>query len=329
MKGLKTLSNTIKKYLIKPRSMLKVLITGGAGYVGTSLIPQLLNKNYSVKVFDNLTFGGDALLPFFRHQNFEFELGDVRNEYELAQAAKGSDIIIHLAAIVGYPACRKNPGVAEEVNVRGTRILSKILSKNQLVLFGSTGSNYGTVEDVCTEETPLTPLSLYGQTKTLAEKILLENNTTIAYRFATAFGISPRLRLDLLINDFTYKAIKEGYLVVYEKHFLRTFIHVSDMGRSFLFGIENYMKMKNNVFNVGSDEMNYSKEQICNFIAKKTSAYVHYAEVGEDADKRNYSVSYKKLNSLGFTTNIGVEDGIDELVKALRAINYKTPYTNV
>jgi nucleoside-diphosphate-sugar epimerase len=309
--------------------MLKVLITGGAGYVGTSLIPQLLGKNYHVKVFDNLIFGGDALLPFFRHPNFEFEPGDVRNEKELHQAAKNCDIIIHLAAIVGYPACRKDPRLAEEVNVKGTQNLSKALSKNQLVLFGSTGSNYGAVEDICTEETPLNPLSLYGQTKTLAEKILLENNTTIAYRFATAFGISPRLRLDLLINDFTYKAIKEGYLVVYEKHFLRTFIHVSDMGSAFLFGIENSEKMKDNVFNIGSDEMNYSKEQICNFIGEKTKAYIHYADVGEDADKRNYSVSYKKINSLGYRTKIGVEEGIEELVKALSAINYKTPYTNV
>jgi len=315
--------------LIKLTNMLKILITGGAGYVGTSLIPKLLDKNYKVKVFDNLTFGGDALLPFFRNSNFEFEPGDVRNEKELESATKDCDVIIHLAAIVGYPACRKNPGVAEEVNVGGTRNLSKSLSKNQLVLFGSTGSNYGSVEDICTEETPLTPLSLYGQTKTLAEKILLENNTTIAYRFATAFGISPRLRLDLLINDFTYKAIKEGYLVVYEKHFMRTFIHVSDMGRSFLFGIENSGKMKNSVYNIGSDEMNYSKEQICNFIAKKTQAYIHFAEVGEDVDKRNYTVSYKKINSLGFGTTIGVEEGIDELVKALRAISYKTPYTNV
>jgi len=163
----------------------------------------------------------------------------------------------------------------------------------------------------------------------ISEKMILENRKAIAWRFATAFGVSARLRLDLLINDFTYKAIKEGYLVVYEKHFLRTFIHVSDMGRSFVFGIENSPKMKNNVYNVGSDEMNYSKEQICNFIAKKTNAYIHYAEVGEDADKRNYSVSYKKLNSLGFETKIGVEEGIDELVKALRAISYKTPYTNV
>jgi nucleoside-diphosphate-sugar epimerase len=329
MKGSKTLLTIIKKYLSKLTKMLKVLITGGAGYVGTSLIPQLLDKNYKVKVFDNLTFGGDALLPFFRNPNFEFEPGDVRNEKELESATKNCDVIIHLAAIVGYPACRKNPSVAEEVNVGGTRNLSKSLSKNQLVLFGSTGSNYGSVEDICTEETPLTPLSLYGQTKTLAEKILLENNTTIAYRFATAFGISPRLRLDLLINDFTYKAVKEGYLVVYEKHFMRTFIHVSDIGRSFLFGIENSGKMKNSVYNVGSDEMNYSKEQICNFIAKKTKAYIHFAEVGEDVDKRNYTVSYKKINSLGYVTKIGVEEGIDELVKALRAISYKTPYTNV
>ena len=305
---------------------MNILITGGAGYVGTSLIPQLLN-NHKVTVFDNLMYGGDALLPFFRHPNFEFIFGDIRNEYALRQVVSKADIVIHLAAIVGYPACRLNPDLAESVNVKGTQILSNLLSKNQMVLFGSTGSNYGHVMDICTEETPLNPISLYGQTKTRAEKILSDNNTTIAYRFATAFGVSPRLRLDLLINDFTYRAVKEGFLVVYEKHFLRTFIHVSDMGRAFVFGIE-HGDMAGNVFNIGSDDMNYSKEQICSLIANKTTTYVHYADVGSDADQRNYSVSYKKINALGFNTQVSVEQGIDELLNALRVINYKTPYTN-
>lgn len=205
----------------------------------------------------------------------------------------------------------------------------KATSKDQLIIYGSTGSNYGAVEEICTEETPLNPLSLYGQTKTLAEKMLLEDRTTIAWRFATAFGVSPRMRLDLLINDFTNKAVKEGYLVVYEKHFMRTFIHVHDMGRAFLFGIKNSDKMVNNVYNVGSKKMNYSKKDICEMIKKQTEAYVHYADVGEDADKRNYVVSYDKINKLGYDTTITVEDGISELVKALEAIEYRNPYSNV
>jgi len=308
---------------------MKILITGGAGFVGTSLIPQLLEKNYKVRVFDNLTFGGDSLLPFFRNPNFDFMKGDVRNVNELKEAVKGCDAVVHLAAIVGFPACRKDPKLAEEVNVGGTRNLIEAVSKDTLILFGSTGSNYGSVEEICTEETPLNPLSLYGQTKTLAEKILLEECPTIAFRFATAFGVSGRLRLDLLINDFTYKALTQGYLVVYEKHFMRTFIHVHDMGRAFLLAIEKSDKMRQNVFNIGSNKMNYSKEQICEAIKAQVPSYIHYADVGEDADKRNYVVSYEKINSFGFDTTISIEEGISELVRALKVINFKTPYTNV
>lgn len=309
--------------------MKKILVTGGAGYVGTSLIPLLLSEGYQVKVLDNLLFGGDPLLPFFRNPHFEFVRGDVRSKDDISQALRDCDAIVHLAAIVGYPACRKDPRLAEETNVLGTRNVIDSVSKDQLVLFGSTGSNYGSVEDICTEETPLNPLSLYGQTKTLAEKMLLDNVPTIAYRFATAFGVSPRLRLDLLINDFTYKALSQGYLVVYEKHFMRTFIHVHDMGRSFMFALKHAAKMTGNVYNVGSNGMNFSKEGICDLIRAATKCYVHYADVGEDADKRNYVVSYQKLNSLGFETTITVEEGISELVRSLQAISFKTPYANV
>jgi nucleoside-diphosphate-sugar epimerase len=307
---------------------MKILITGGAGYVGTSLIPQLLDKNFKVHVYDSLLFGGDAILPFFRHPNFRFTRGDIRNFDALKKVVKDADIVIHLAAIVGFPACRKDPDFAKSVNVDGTQNVIKATSKEQLIIYGSTGSNYGDVEDICTESTPLNPLSIYGQTKTLAEKMIMENRKAIAWRFATAFGVSPRLRLDLLVNDFTYKAVKEGYLVVYEKHFMRTFIHVSDMGRAFIFGIENQNFMNNNVYNVGSEKMNYSKEQICEMIRQQTNAYIHYADVGEDADKRNYVVSYKKINDLGFDTTITVEDGIEELTKVCNAIEFRNPYSN-
>ena len=308
---------------------MKILVTGGAGYVGTSLIPLLLDGGHDVLVLDNLMFGGDQLLPFFRHPNFAFVRGDIRDRAELASAVKDRDVIVHLAAIVGFPACRKDPRLAEDVNVGGTKLLASLVSKDQLVLYGSTGSNYGEVEEVCTEETPLHPLSLYGQTKTLAERHLLDNCSTIAYRFATAFGVSPRLRLDLLVNDFTYKAVTQGYLVVYEKHFMRTFIHVHDMGRSFQLAIDRADEMRGEVYNVGSNSMNYSKQEICELIQQQVDCYMHYADIGEDADKRDYVVSYEKIDRLGFDTTIDVNAGIDELVRAFGAVSFKTPYTNM
>jgi len=308
---------------------MNILITGGAGYIGTSLAPMLLQKGLNVTIIDNLMFGGDPIIPLFRFPNFTFIRGDIRDKDLLKKVVSDKDIIVHLAAIVGYPACRKDPELAESVNLDATKLLASLLSKDQLVLYGSTGSNYGSVEEVCTEETPLNPLSLYGQTKTLAEQHLMENCTTIAYRFATAFGVSPRLRLDLLINDFTYKAVSQGYMVVYESHFMRTFIHVHDIARSWLFAIDHPEDLKNDVFNVGSDEMNYSKKDICEMIAKRTGAYFHYAEIGEDADKRNYVVSYEKMKGSGFETTIPVEQGIDEMVKATEAVVFRTPYTNI
>jgi nucleoside-diphosphate-sugar epimerase len=308
---------------------MKVLVTGGAGYVGTSLVPQLLDGGHHVRVFDNLSFGGDQLLPFFRRPNFEFMKGDIRDPRDVTAAVQGQDVIIHLAAIVGYPACRSDPKRAEEVNVAGTRNIARTVSKSQLVLFGSTGSNYGAVEDICTEETPLHPLSLYGQTKTLAESILLTECSTVAFRFATAFGLSPRLRLDLLVNDFTYRAVSQQYLVVYEAHFMRTFIHVHDMGRAFAFAIDNVDRMMGQVYNVGSGKMNYSKRQVCELIQEIVPCYVHYAEVGQDADKRDYVVSYEKLSKHGFDTTISLQQGIAELFEGFKVLSFHNPYSNV
>ena len=215
------------------------------------------------------------------------------------------------------------------MNITGTQNIARLASKNQIVLFASTGSNYGAVEDICSEETPLNPLSLYAQTKVRGEKIISDNTNGIVFRFATGFGISPRFRLDLLINDFVYKAVSQGYLVIYEKNFKRSFIHVHDMARAFLFGIEHADTMAGEVYNVGSESMNYTKEEICNSIKSKIDYYVHYADVGEDADKRNYQVSYKKINALGFKTTVSVDSGIDELAKASRILFAKTPYGNV
>ena len=312
--------------------MKKIFITGGAGYIGTSLIPLLLENGHKITVYDSLMFNnGDKLIPFITNPNFNFIEGDIRDFEKLSKYIKGHDVVIHLAALVGFPICReKGEQESYEVNVVGTENVINAMTDDQYLLLGSTGSNYGEVLDICTEETPLNPLSIYGKTKTEAEKLVLERNNSTAFRFATAFGVSPRLRLDLLVNDLTYKSLKEGYAVIYESHFMRTFIHVKDMARVFLFSIENQEQMKNHVFNVGSNKMNYSKKEVCELIKNKVSnAYFNYADVGEDADKRNYIVSYEKINSLGFDTTISLEDGISELLKTIPLIKTSSPYFNV
>ena len=307
---------------------MKVFVTGGAGFIGTTLVPKLLDAGHEVTVYDCLLHGGNPILPFFRNKNFKFVRGDIRDAAELKKAAAGHDLMIHLAAIVGFPACRMNPVLAKEVNVDGTINVMNAVRDDIPILYGSTGSNYGTVTDICTEESPLTPLSLYGETKTEAERLLMERGNAIAYRFATAFGIAPRMRLDLLVNDFTNKCLRDGYLVVYEKHFMRTFIHVDDIAQSFIFAINNLDKMRDNVYNVGADCMNHSKEAVCNMIAEKTGAFIHFEEIGSDADKRNYVVSYEKIKKLGFATNVIMEEGIDEIIEALKVMDFQDAYVN-
>jgi nucleoside-diphosphate-sugar epimerase len=309
-----------------------IFITGGAGYIGTTLIPLLLAQEYEVTVYDSLMFNnGDKLLPYITNPNFTFIEGDVRDANKLAHHIKGHDIVIHLAALVGFPICReKGEQESHNVNVVGTQNVIDAITPDQYLLFGSTGSNYGEVLDVCTEETPLNPLSIYGRTKTDAEHLVLARDNSTAFRFATAFGVSPRLRLDLLVNDLTYKSLTEGYAVIYESHFMRTFIHVRDIARVFLFAIDNHEQMKNNVYNVGSNNMNFSKKDVCELIKTKISdSYFNYADVGQDADKRNYVVSYEKINKLGFDTTISLETGIDELIKTIPLIKMSNPYFNV
>ena len=308
---------------------MKILVTGGAGYIGTSLVPMLLDVGHEVRVLDTLSVGGNTLLPWFRNARFKFLKGDIRDAEAVRIAIKGCDAVIHLAAIVGFPACRKYPDSAQSVNVEGTKVVAAAAGRDRLVLFGSTGSNYGAlVDEICTEETPLNPLSFYGQTKTAAERHLMENCRTIAYRFATAFGVSPRLRLDLLVNDFVHRAVTERYLVIYESHFMRTFIHVHDIARSFLFAIDHADEMAGQVYNVGSEKMNHSKREVCERIKEEVDYYLHCADVGEDADKRNYVVSYDKIKRLGYGTTISVQKGIRELVSVMDILEFKTPYCN-
>lgn len=311
---------------------MKIFITGGAGYIGTTLIPLLLEKNYKVTVYDSLIFNnGDKLLPYITNENFNFIKGDIRDENLLKESLKDHDVIIHLAALVGFPICReKGEKESFDVNTNGTKIVINNMSPDQYLLYGSTGSNYGDVDGICTENSPLNPLSIYGQSKTRAENLVMKRPNSTAFRFATAFGVSPRLRLDLLINDLTYKSIKEGYAVIYESHFLRTFIHVKDIARVFVFAIENSEKMKDNIYNVGSEKMNFSKKEICELIKKEIpNSYFNYADVGEDDDKRNYVVSYEKIKSIGYDTTIDVETGIRELIRSIPLINLHNPYYNV
>jgi nucleoside-diphosphate-sugar epimerase len=311
---------------------MKIFITGGAGYIGTSLVPLLLNKNYSVTVYDSLIFdNGDKLLPYIGYENFKFINGDIRDKELLSKSIKNHDVVIHLAALVGFPICRKmGDKESYSVNTEGTKIVIESMSDDQYLLFGSTGSNYGEVNGVCTEETPLNPLTAYGVTKTEAEKLVMNRKNSTAFRFATAFGVSPRLRLDLLVNDLTFKAQTEGYAVVYESHFMRTFIHVKDIARVFCFAIENKDVMSGEVYNVGSNSMNYSKKDVCEIIKKRLpNTYFNYADVDGDPDKRNYVVSYKKINDLGFDTTITLDDGVNELIKSFPLIRIKSNYHNV
>ncbi|MHA1167754.1 MAG: NAD-dependent epimerase/dehydratase family protein [Candidatus Hodarchaeales archaeon] len=308
---------------------MRILVTGGAGYVGTTLVPMLLEKGYQVRVLDNLTYGGNGLLPNFLNPKFEFVKGDIADLSVVQEAIKGVDAIIHLAALVGYPACKRYPDIAEKSNVQGTKNLIMAKSPEQLFVFASTGSVYGVVTDkICTEETALNAISIYGENKIRGEEIVRSSDNWIIYRFATAFGISPRLRLDLMINNFVYQALKNNSLIVYEKSFKRTFIHVKDMARSFIFALDNEDKLKGNTYNVGDSSMNFTKEEVCNKIKEHINYYLHFADFDADADKRNYEVSYTKINKKGFKTVVSMDEGIDELIKALKVIDIPNLYSN-
>jgi nucleoside-diphosphate-sugar epimerase len=309
--------------------VLKVLVTGGAGYIGTTLVPLLLESGYYVTVYDNIMYNGDVLIPFFRNKKFSFIKGDVRDPNQIREACHGMDVVIHLAAIVGYGACRKDEKLAYDVNVGGTRAIIDSLNPDQYLIYASTGSNYGILNEICTESSPLNPMSVYGKTKTEGESIVINGPIPFtAFRFATAFGLSPRLRLDLLINELTYIAAKQKYLVIYESHFMRTFIHVYDIARSFLFAIDHRDSMNRQIYNVGSNKMNLSKRDVCEIISKHTDVYIHYADYDGDADKRNYVVSYEKINSLGYETTISVDEGIQELLSSRQVLNIANHYVN-
>jgi nucleoside-diphosphate-sugar epimerase len=306
---------------------MKILVTGGAGYKGSLLIPKLLEHGNQVILYDNFMFGTRPILHFATNENIEIIKGDVRDEDKIKEVLKTPDVVIHLAAIVGYPACAADPARAFSINVGGSRNIVKNMSKNQKVIFASTGSTYGKVDGICDENTPIAPLTLYGSNKAEAEKMFIDIGG-VALRFATVFGISPRLRLDLLINDFVYQAIHNKQIVLFEGSFRRTFLHVLDAVNSYIFTLENMEEMQGKSYNVGDDSMNYTKKDIALIIKEKLPYYLHEAEIGEDFDQRDYEVSYKKINKIGYKSDITMNEGIDELIKVLRNIHIINEWRN-
>lgn len=301
--------------------MKKVLITGGAGYLGSVLTEVLLGKDYQVTILDNLIYKQTSVAPFSYHPNFDFVFGDVTSELLLKSLVETHDIIIPLAAIVGMPACKAQPELTVKVNYEQVKNITKWITKNQKVILPNTNSQYGSSIEIITEDSPFKPLSLYAETKCNAEKVLLDSGNGIVLRLATVFGMSYRMRMDLLVQDFVYKAITDGYLVLFESHFIRNYIHIRDIAGAFLFMIENYEKCNNNAFNVGLTSANCTKLELAQTIQKFVPDLVIVKNnFKQDLDQRNYMVSNAKLENAGWIPIFTIEDGIKELIKGYQLI---------
>ena len=303
---------------------MKILITGGAGYLGSVITGKMLSEGHEVIVLDKLIFNQVSLLSYTSNPNFKFIHGDVRNEVLLDKLCNKVDVIIPLAAIVGFPACASEPELAKEINFKQiVNIVKYCNGKGKKILYPNTNSGYGlgTGQVECDEESPLTPISVYGQTKCEAENFLRTSTDAIVFRLATVFGVSPRMRTDLLVNDFTYKAITDKYIVVFEKSFKRNFIHIQDVANVFLFMLTNYEQYKGEVFNVGLSDANLSKQELLEKIQSHVNNFaVSYNDYYEDPDKRDYIVSNTKIESTGWYPKWTIDMGIKELIMAYQMI---------
>ncbi|MCC3571003.1 MAG: NAD(P)-dependent oxidoreductase [Microcoleus sp. PH2017_40_RAT_O_B] len=310
---------------------INVLVTGGAGYLGSVLCEHLLDAGYHVTVIDSLMYGQNSLFHLCANPAFDFIEGDVRNEDLMHRLIKDADVIIPLAAIVGAPACKRDPWLTTSVNLEAVQLINRLRNPQQLVIYPNTNSGYGasTGDTYCTEDTPLEPISLYGQTKVQAELELLESPNAITLRLATVFGTSPRMRLDLLVNHFVYTAITDGYLVIFEKDFKRNYVHIRDVADCMIYCIKNSPQMVGRPYNVGLDEANLSKEELALKVKEYVpNFYIHFAAIGSDPDKRNYIVSNERLRKAGFEAKRSLDDGIKELLKGYRMIG-RSPFKNI
>ncbi len=291
---------------------MNILVTGGAGYKGIPLTEGLLKRGHNVTVLDNFMYGYESILYLMPYDNFRVVRNDIRNIQE--KDLKDYDVIYHLAGISGYPACEANPHSAQLINVEATRKMCDMLSRQQIVIYASTTSFYGKSGNHCTEDIPVEPVSLYGITKYQAEKIIMQREHSIALRFATVFGVSSKMRTDLLVNDFTYKAVNDRCIVLFENKSKRTFIHISDAIAAYLFVLDNYAAMKGEIFNVGSNDLNYSKQEIAEQISAVTNCTIIDSTL-DDFDVRNFEVSFDKITNLGYSTKKTLSEGIRELTK--------------
>jgi nucleoside-diphosphate-sugar epimerase len=308
-----------------------ILVTGGAGYLGSTMVPDLLQLGHKVTVLDSFMYKQSSLNHMCHHSNFSVVRGDIRIESVMAPLIKKADIVIPLAALVGAPMCSQDPVGATTVNHDAIVLMLKLLSKQQMVLMPTTNSAYGTGDknNFCTEESPLNPISIYAKEKVGIEKELMQRENAISFRLATVFGMSPRMRIDLLVNDFTYRAVYDRFVVLFESSFKRNYVHVRDVSRVFQHAISNFDKMKGQIYNVGLSDANVSKRELCEHIQKQVPDFVFLdAPVGKDPDQRNYIVSNAKIEATGFKPLYSLDAGISDLIKGYTMIK-NTRYGNV
>jgi len=308
-----------------------ILVTGGAGYLGSTLIPELLSLDYDVTVVDNFMYKQSSLSQICFKSNFNLVNCDVRIKDDISKLYKSADIIIPLAAFVGAPLCKKDPFGASSVNKDAIFLMLDLISKDQKIIMPTTNSAYGTGDknNFCTEKSTLNPISLYAKEKVEVEKRLMDHENFISYRLATVFGMSPRMRLDLLVNDFVYRAFYDRFIVLFESHFKRNYIHVRDVTNAFIHGIQNFNSMKNEIYNVGLSDTNISKFELCEKIKLQIPDFVFIDEkIGKDPDQRNYIVSNEKIEKTGFKPRFSIDDGIYELIKGFQMIK-NTKYGNI